>query len=115
MANLNDIGNSVKKGFKKLGDQVEKAADIASLRIKLTSIAGKLDEYYCELGRLTYLQLRGTAPDDVQKRIDNLLAKINGKMAEKSEAEEELERVRKAGGDSPESEDTETEPEDTQA
>lgn len=111
MASFNDFCANVKKGFSKLGDQVEKVADTASLRIKLTGIDGKLAEYYNELGKLTYANVRGNATEEEKARIETLLTMIDGKMAEKKDIEAELERRQAAkGGEQTEYEATAEEP-----
>ena len=116
MATFNEFCANVKKGFSKLGDQVERVADTASLRIKLTAIDGKLTEYYSELGKLTYANLRGNATEDEQKRIDTLLTMIDGKMAEKKDIESELERRQAAkDGEHTEYEATAEEPTESEA
>lgn len=96
MATFNEFCANVKKGFSKLGNQVEKVADTASLRIKLTAIDGKLAEYYTELGKLTYTNLRGTLTEDEQKRMETLLTMIDGKIAEKKQVEDDLARMQNA-------------------
>lgn len=116
MATFNEFCANVKKGFSKLGDQVERVADTASLRIKLTAIDGKLAEYYSELGKLTYANLRGNATEDEQKRIETLLTMIDGKMAEKKDIESELERRQAAkDGEHTEYEATAEEPTESEA
>ncbi len=92
MATFNEFCAKVKKGFSNLGNQVEKAADTASLRIKLAGVDSKLAEYFLEFGKLTYAGLRGTASEGEQKRAESLLTMIDGKTAEKKQLEEELAR-----------------------
>ena len=94
MATFREFCDNVKKGFSKIGNQVGKTADVASLRIKLTGIDGKLNEYYTDLGRLTYTKIAGIAGENTEREIESVVAKISGKMAEKREVEQELEKVR---------------------
>ena len=90
MANFNEFCDNVKEGFGKLGDQVEKVADIAAIRIKMTGVDGKLCEYFGELGKLTYKKLCETVTEDEEKRMETLLAMISGKIAEKKDLEAKL-------------------------
>lgn len=94
MANFNDFCKNVKKGFVKLGNSIEGAADTASLHLKLTSIESKIKEHYEELGRLTYEKLRIDVETTQCDRIDELLDIIDAKMAEKDAIRQELDRRR---------------------
>ena len=114
MASFNEFCAKVKKGFSNLGSQVEKAADTASLRIRLAGVESKLSDYFLEFGKLTYAGLRGTASEEDQKRVESLLTMIDGKTAEKQQLEDELAR-RAAPETKTEYEATAEEPTDTSA
>lgn len=96
MATFNEFCAKVKtrlqKGFKKFSGEVEKAADTASLHIKLNTIKVKLSEYYEELGKLTYEKVHNDTAEDVENRVEALIAMIEGKLAEQKEIRDELDR-----------------------
>ena len=96
MATFNEFCAKVKtrlqKGFKKFSGEVEKAADTASLHIKLNTIKTKLSEHYEELGKLTYEQVRGEAPETTESRVAALIEMIEGKLSEQKEIRDELDR-----------------------
>lgn len=94
MANTKQFISKVKTGINKLGNTVEKAADSASLRIKVTAVDGKLNDYFLEFGKLTYESMRGNATEETQKRMETLVAMIDGKTAEKKALEAELAKRR---------------------
>ena len=94
MAKTNQFISKVKTGFNKFGNSVEKAADGASLRIKVTAIDGKLNDYFLEFGKLTYESMRGNATEETQKRMETLVAMIDGKTAERKSLEAELAKRR---------------------
>ena len=90
MARMNEFFTNVKKGLNKLGNKVEKVADSTSIRIKMTAIDSKLDDLFTEFGKLTYESMKNGVTEDGQKRLETLLAMIDGKVAEKKALEEEL-------------------------
>lgn len=96
MATFNEFCAKVKtrlqKGFKKVSVEVEKAADTASLHIKLNTSKSKTTDLYEELGKLTYTQLRGEAAEGAEARVAELVAEIEGKLAEQKEIRDELDR-----------------------
>jgi citrate synthase len=92
MASINEFFASVKKGVGKLGNKVEKVADNTSLRLKLTAVDSKLTELYTEFGKLSYENVRGEVCENAQKRMETLIAMIDGKVAEKKSLEDEIER-----------------------
>ena len=96
MATFNEfcekVKNGLKKGFKKVSCEVEKAADTASLHIKLNTLKTKIAEHFEELGRLTYEQIRNDGAEDTEARVETLVAMIAGKQAEQKAIREELER-----------------------
>ena len=96
MATFNEFCAKVKtrlqKGFKKVSVEVEKAADTASLHIKLNTSKSKTTDLYEELGKLTYTQLRGEAAEGAEARVAVLVAEIEGKLAEQKEIRDELDR-----------------------
>ena len=96
MATFNEFCEKVKlglkKGFKKVSVEVEKAADTASLHIKLNTLKTKISEHYEELGQLTFAQIRGEGTEDTESRVETLVAMIAGKQAEQKAIREELER-----------------------
>lgn len=102
MATFNEFCAKVKtrlqKGFKKFSGEVEKAADTASLHIKLNTLKVKLSEHYEELGKLTYEKVHNDTAEDVENRVEALIAMIEGKLAEQKEIRDELDR-RKAEKD----------------
>lgn len=96
MATFNEfcekVKSGLKKGFKKVSVEVEKAADTASLHIKLNTLKTKIAEHYEELGQLTFEQIRGEGTVDNADRVETLVAMIAGKLAEQKDIREELER-----------------------
>lgn len=98
MATFNEFCASVKKGlqkgFKKFSVGVEKAADTASLHIKLNTVKVKLAEHYEELGKLTYEKVHNDTPEDVERRVEVLIVMIEGRLAEQQMLREELDRRR---------------------
>ena len=96
MATFNEFCAKVKtrlqKGFKKVSVEVEKAADTASLHIKLNTSKSKTTDLYEELGKLTYTQIRGEAAEGAEARVAVLVAEIDGKLAEQKEIRDELDR-----------------------
>jgi hypothetical protein len=96
MATFNEFCAKVKtqlqKGFKKVSVEVEKAADTASLHIKLNTSKSKTTDLYEELGKLTYTQIRGEAAEGAEARVAVLVAEIEGKLAEQKEIRDELDR-----------------------
>lgn len=96
MATFNEFCAKVKtrlqKGFKKVSVEVEKAADTASLHIKLNTSKSKTADLYEELGKLTYTQIRGEAAEGAEARVAVLVAEIDGKLAEQKEIRDELDR-----------------------
>ena len=102
MATFNDFCASVKsglqKGFKKFSVGVEKAADTASLHIKLNTVKVKLAEHYEELGKLTYEKVHNDTAEDVERRVEVLIVMIEGRLAEQQMLREELDRRRTQKG-----------------
>lgn len=96
MATFNEFCAKVKtrlqKGFKKFSGEVEKAADTASLHIKLNTLKAKTTEHYEELGKLTYEQVRGEASEATESRVAALIEMIEGKLTEQKEIRDELDR-----------------------
>lgn len=82
----------LKKGFRKVSNEVEKAADTASLHIKLNTIKSKLSELYEELGKLTYEKVHDDVAQDGAARVEELIATITEKLAEQKEIRDELDR-----------------------
>ena len=96
MATFNEFCAKVKTrlqtGFKKFSCEVEKAADTASLHIKLNTAKAKTTDLYEELGKLTYEQVRGEASETTESRVATLIEMIEGKLAEQKEIRDELDR-----------------------
>lgn len=96
MATFNEFCEKVKKGFQKgfqkFSVEVEKAADTASLHIKLNTLKAKISEHYEELGKLTYEKVHNDTAEDVEARVETLIAMIAGKLAEQKEIRAELDR-----------------------
>lgn len=96
MATFNEFCAKVKtrlqKGFKKFSGEVEKAADTASLHIKLNTLKAKTAEHYEELGKLTYEQVRGEASEATESRVTALIEMIEGKLTEQKAIRDELDR-----------------------
>ena len=96
MATFNEFCAKVKtrlqKGFKKVSGEVEKAADTASLHIKLNTAKSKTADLYEELGKLTFSQIRGEAAEGAETRVAELVEMIESKLAEQQAIREELDR-----------------------
>ena len=96
MATFNEFCTNIKtrlqKGFKKVSGEVEKAADTASLHIKLNTAKSKTSDLYEELGKLTFTQIRGEAAEGAETRVAELVADIEGKLAEQQAIRDELDR-----------------------
>jgi DNA segregation ATPase FtsK/SpoIIIE-like protein len=79
MSKWNDFCKSVSQLTEKAIKKTEELTDVASLRIKIKTLEGRISEQYENLGALTYSNLKGGA--DNAEEVAHIVAKIDSYLA----------------------------------